>query len=746
PVYGERAVGGVVYACPSSSEMGLAPDGLLTLRAPVGGRPQRIDHLFATASFARPGLVIAVVLSGTGNDGTAGSLIVRLNGGMVIAESDSTAQHAAMPRAAVEAGVVDVTLPAEAIAAFATNLAEGELEATSRAMSRDVAEIARTLAASSGVDFTRYRAATLRRRIDRRRILAGLANVREYHEVVLRDAEEREALARSLLLPVTEFFRDPWAWDALKADVLPTLVARAKAGRTVRVWSAGCASGEEAYSMAIALEGGGAPLERVEILGTDLDGASIRLAQEGVYGAAHMVNVTAFERARDFTPEGASFRVSDALRRAVTFRLHDITRGPPDEGSFDLICCRNVLIYFEDPLQEAVLRTFGSCLEPGGMLFLDPASAVPSRVPAFEPFLRPARIYRRVASDGPPPAELAPRAAPPPPAAASAAATGAATGVVDAVSIEESDALLLMVDASWQITIANRRAREATSPDVAGRRLLDVFPRWRGSAIDDALHAAMDAGRSLLVQGVPIRNGFFDLAVEPFRGSPDPSLLLIAHPTRKLAGVGSPPTIEAHGLHDDLISANAGLQSSNEDLAATNEELAAANEELAAANEELQATNEELATLNEEFLSTNQALADSSANAAATAERARPAVDLLSSILLTRGDTVVACDADRNVTSVTPRAAQVFGLDADAIGRPIDASMLGVEPTTLDAWLRASASARAPTRHPMPAPFAALHVTIESLVGPAGLACGWILAWSPRADAMPPDATRAGDA
>lgn len=710
---GESPVPGVVYTCPSSAELGLSPEGRLTLRAPVAGRPQRIDHLFSTASFARPGLVIAVVLSGTGSDGTAGSLVVKLNGGTVIAESDESAQQSAMPRAAIKAGTVDATRPAEAIAPLVVALAEGGLEQTTQAMLRDVGEIARTLAAASGTDFARYRPATLRRRIEKRRALTGVTTVPEYHELLKRDAQERDALIKSLLLPITEFFRDPPTWESLASEVLPALVDRARSGGTIRVWCAGCASGEEAYTMAIALAELGAPLERVEILGTDLDPDSVQLAEAGTYDAARMENVDAARRARFFKTEAGSFRVNDDLHRAVEFRVHDLTRDPPPPGPFDVIVCRNVLIYFDDSLQAQVLAAFEACIAPSGILFLGRSTAIPAHADAFEPVERTMRIFRsRRATRAPFPGRNAP---PGRASRAPAIPPGGGTGAprVDAVLVEDSSAMILVVDGSWRITLANRRAREATSKDVVGRNLLDVFPRWQGSPVHDALRSAMATGRGVRIQGVPMPASFMDVTLEALHESGERKLFLVAQPS---AARPAPALAERE---DQQIL--------REDLAATNDELQATNEELAAANEELQATNEELASLNEEFLSTNQNLASTNAEMQASAKHAQPAADLLHAILLSRGDAAIACDASRRVTLVTPRAASLMGLDATAIGKPLDARALGIAPATLDEWLDASTSSSAPIRRETPTDG---HVRVESLAGADGVKLGWLLTWT----------------
>ncbi|HLE96819.1 MAG TPA: CheR family methyltransferase [Candidatus Thermoplasmatota archaeon] len=726
-VDGERPVPGVVYTCPSSAELGFSPDGRLTLRPPVAGRPQRIDHLFSTASFARPGLVIAVILSGTGSDGTAGSLVVKLNGGTVIAESGESAQWSAMPQAAVKAGTVDATRTAEAIAPLLIDLAEGGLEDVTQAMDRDVREIARTISASSGTDFTRYRPATLRRRIERRRALAGAATVRDYHDIVKRDENERGELTKSLLLPVTEFFRDPPAWDALASEVLPALVDRARSGSPINVWCAGCASGEEAYSMAILLAERGAPLENVRIVGTDLDAESIRRATSGIYDAARMRHVDAGRRARFFREEKDGSRVIADLRRVTGFRVHDLTRDPPPGGPFDIVACRNVLIYFDDSLQAQVLASFGASLAASGVVLLGRSEAVPADAFALAQVPRTVRVfsYRNTTHSEPAPRAVAVRS--PRTGGAHGAGSDPAGSRVDAVVVEDSRASILVVDGSWRIAEANRRARDATSASVVGKDLFDVFPGWRGSPVQDALRAVMATGRSVQIHGVPMSPGYVDLTIEVLSEGGGRRLFLVADavtadPASSRRDRESPMPV------DDEVAVV------RDKLRTTSEELAAANAELQASNEELQATNEELASLNEEFLSTNQNLASTNEELQANADDARPGADLLHAILASRGDAIVACDSARNVTLVTPKAADLLALDARALGKRLVGRMIGVADATLDEWIDAASSPKARIRREVSTRNGTLRVVVESLLGADGARVGWSLTWAvPRA-------------
>ena len=721
---GDVPAGGTIYTCPSSAEMGLTPEGRIALRPPVAGRPQRIDHLLATAAFARPGMMVAVILSGTGNDGAAGSLVVKLNGGSVIAESDESALQTAMPKAAIKAGTVDAVLSAAAIAPALAGLASGGLEGATAATARELRAIAETLTSATGTNFSEYRFATLRRRVEKRRALVGAATLQEYGALVKREGKERDALVRSLLIPVTEFFRDPLAWDALASEVLPVLAEKAREGRTIRVWCAGCASGEEAYSLAIAMLEAGIPPERLSIVATDLDAGALQQAGAGTYDAGRMANVGASRRARFFHARKGAFGASDGLQDVIEFRLHDLTRDPPPEGPFDVVVCRNVLIYFDDPLQQRVLRAFEDALRPGGTLFLGRSEAIPKQGGSFEPISRTLRIFRSSkdadAAAAPPggPLVQSARAGP-----AFVFPNGEAPRIA-AVLVEDSDALILALDDAWGITVANRRARDALGSALVGRSVLDVFPHWQGSPVQDALRTALATGRSVRILSVPTAMGFLDVDLEPMAESRERSLLLVARPTTPKRG-GARLARD----HEEL----------REDLETTNDELQTANEELAAANEELQASNEELASLNEEFLSTNQNLASTNAEMRANAADARPQDPLHA--VLAGSSAAVACDLQRRITMYTPQAAELFGLRSGAAGQGPHVGDLGIPPEELGEWLRASTQAAAPIRRLHARAGGSLEVTIATLKDSADVALGWLLTWA-AAPVPPPAAER----
>ncbi|HEX2021809.1 MAG TPA: CheR family methyltransferase, partial [Candidatus Thermoplasmatota archaeon] len=364
----------------------------------------------------------------------------------------------------------------------------------------------------------------------------------------------------------------------------------------------------------------------MEIVGTDLHPGVIEQARRGAYPASRTREVSPERLARFFLRDGDGYVVGDELRALVRFEVQDVTRETPP-GPFDLVVCRNVLIYFEEALQARVLERFRAALRPDGTLFLGRSEVILPRHEAFRAH-GPRRLFQAAIFHGSRAPAGGPEAPPP----------GTAPNV-SAILLADSDAVLLVVDASWRVASANARAERILGDGTVGSGLLDALPEWDGSPVHEALRASLAEGRSVRVLGAPSPVGPLDLTVEPFPPGSG-MLLLVGHAARPVAS-------ETH---------TAG------DLAATHDELQAANEELATANEELQASNEEFASLNEEFQSTNENLASTNAELRAGAVPA----SLLRAMLAGRQEATVLCDRDRRVVLFNAAAEARLGLGEDA--------------------------------------------------------------------------------
>lgn len=708
---GEPLVPGVVFTSPSEREMGVTPDGKITLRPPVAGRPQRIDHLFATASISAGAMAIAVVLSGTGSDGAAGTLIVKLNGGTVIAESADSAEHSGMPAAAIRAGTVDAVLPRAEIGSLITQLAEGGLEGSASNIERGINEILELLAKDDGPDFRHYRLGPIRRRIRKRMVIDGSPDLDTYYASLARDPGARVMLAQSLLIAVTEFFRDPEAWDALRVDVIPHLKSRVARGERVRVWCAGAATGEEAYSLALLLaeELGDTKAENVSILATDIDERALEVARAGVYGPITMRSVDVARRARFFVPVGPDFRVTPQLRGLVEFARMDLTRDAAP-GKFDLIVCRNVLIYFDEELQAQTVTLFHEALNHSGFLFLGRSEAILKHHLLFEPITNKMRIFR---SRGDP--ESGPHAPAPDLDRVSPSGGKEHARALGDVIMDSTSIVMLVVDDKGRILVANRQARRLLGSPAVHAHLTDLFPGPTGESLLAAARSTLLTGRREAVSSALLddsRGGRLDFSIEPFTG-PERAVVLLGHAAR--ADAGTAPLITSAATEDAM------------DLVTTNEELQSANEELAATNEELQAANEELAALNEEFRSTNETLGTSYDDLEGQALDIRAASALLRSIIHDSPDAMIACDEARRVIVCNVRARETFHLREDVVGR--DVTKLGLAVPDLGSLLTRASGTREPVTlaHPIDGKPATLRV--QHLMGPTGRSSGWALTW-----------------
>jgi two-component system CheB/CheR fusion protein len=372
-----------IYLLPPKKEITIS-GGVLALRDrdPEQGLSLPIDVFFTSLASDAGARAIAVVLSGTGTDGSRGVRAVHEAGGLVVVQSEASAKFDGMPRCAIDTGLADLVLPPEGLGAALARLADrGErLDLEERDGGPDQDEMERALELlrnECGIDFSGYKATTVMRRIERRALLGDARDVSKYVAQLERDPAEVRALYRDLLIGVTRFFRDPDAFDRLRRDVLPLLLDRLPAGEELRIWVPGCATGEEAYSLGIlaleAYRAHGRPAA-LKVFASDVHRGSLEVAGQGSYPLEALANLPLHLRERYFTGDGERVHVSKELRSCVVFAHHNVLRDAPFTR-LDLVSCRNVLIYFKPGPQRKVLATFHFALKTGGVLFLGPSEA-----------------------------------------------------------------------------------------------------------------------------------------------------------------------------------------------------------------------------------------------------------------------------------------------------------------------------------------------------------------------------------
>jgi two-component system CheB/CheR fusion protein len=650
----------------------IPPDALLTVheglievkrRTSAPERPFPVDLLFSSLAVAYGEGAIGVVLSGGDADGSLGLREIKHAGGFTFAQQPESARFPMMPRHAIETGCVDLVLRPKEIAGELARLsrrfrmAEPSLESKSEG-TRDIgtdehavlAHIFQRLRSAHGVDFTHYKRTTIRRRIERRMMLRRIESLDEYRESLDRDPSELAALYQDFLIRVTEFFRDRTAFDALRQAVLPTLCEGRSPKEPIRIWVPGCATGEEVYSVAIAvLEyfGDGLPPLKIQIFGTDVSEVALETARAGVYRVNALQEVSAERLKRFFNQQNGEYRIAKDIRDLCLFARQDVTRDPPF-SRLDLISCRNLLIYLDEVAQRRVLRTFHYALRPHGMLFFGPAESVAQSPELFEQIDSRWRVFRRLPNTGG--GAIAARGDVPALLALEPEGTAASLrGEADSLP-READRLLLArfapacVLVNQALTILQFRGQtgpylepaggppsfdlrrvirpellvqilpaigETSNTGVASRR--DVRLDTREISIEVIPLAASGGGQSFLIlfdDGSRLQAGRSLPAPGPALTESDKDRRL-AHVERELEGMREyiRAAIEAHeavqeelrSAHEEMLSANEEFQSTNEELETSKEELQSANEELTTTIDELRSRNQELARLNMEL-------------------------------------------------------------------------------------------------------------------------------------------------
>ena len=532
-------------------------------------------------------------------------------------------------------------------------------------------ELLLMLKETRGFDFTGYKRSTLMRRIQRRMDAHGLGSLSEYRDYLELEPDEFTRLFDSLLINVTGFFRDSLAWQALRQEILPDLLSARSARRPLRVWSAGCATGEEAYTLAIVLVetmGLDEFISRVKIYATDLDEDALTEARAGIYTERQIAEVNEEYRRRYFEASGSKFAFRRDLRRQVIFGRNDLTRDAPI-SRVDLLVARNTLMYFNAETQANIIRKFHFALSNPGFLFLGKAEMLLNHGDQFEPVDLRKRLFRKIGKSVP--AEPARVVAATNPSDDDPAGAGLESAALGAGPVAQ-----LVIDRGGRLVAANIRAEALFNlrPRDVGRPFQDLEVSYRPvelrSIIEDVItgQRSVELADTIWHRGAGTDPRVYDINVVPlYRSSDDPVGV----------GISFLDVTKYRQLRDELEQSNHDLerayeelQSQNEELETTNEELQSTNEELETTNEELQSTNEELETMNEELQSTNDELQMINDVLRLRGEELDTTKAFAASTRRSLGSAVVVVDADLRVQAWGPGAEDLWGLRADeATGR-----------------------------------------------------------------------------
>ncbi|AQZ68114.1 Chemotaxis protein methyltransferase CheR [[Actinomadura] parvosata subsp. kistnae] len=556
---------------------------------------------------------------------------------------------------------------------------------------REFDDLLLLLKETRGFDFTGYKRNTLIRRIARRLEALKLHDYGEYRDLLELEPEEFTRLFDSLLINVTSFFRDAAAWQRLRELVIPALLDQKPAGQPIRIWSAGCATGEEAYTIAMVLAeelGMDGFRDRVKIYGTDLDEKALHVARTGVYNDRALADVPIDLREAYFERVENGYTFRRDLRRQLIFGRNDLTHDAPI-SRVDLLLARNTLMYFNTEMQLNIIRRFHFALSDPGFLFLGKAEMLLNHSDKFEPVDLRMRLFRKIR-----PANHGNRA----PWSVTGAATDLASRLptLASVALASGPVAQLVVDVSGNLALANSKAEALfnLNPRDVGRPFQDLEVSYRPVELRSVIEQARHDLRPVELQDV----------VWHRVGSPEPSVFdvsvvpLLASGNLVGMGIHFYDVTRYRKLRDELEQANRQLeqayeelQSLNEELETTNEELQSTNEELETTNEELQSTNEELETMNEELQSTNDELQHINDALTARTIELDEVNRFVSSVVRSLGDAVVVLDDDLRVVVWSPGAEELWGVRSDeAVGEPLAGLDIGLPLDLLLPRLRAA--------------------------------------------------------
>lgn len=618
-----------VYVVSPGRELELADDQLRLVEPKTPHHPPAaIDRFFRSLAKARGPRAIGVVFSGMGDDGTLGLKSIKQAGGVVLVQDPATAAFDSMPRSAIATHMADDILDVEGIAdALQSYILRYDAQASEYDSER-LTPVLELLRQSKNHDFSGYKRPMLSRRVRRRMHLAGLGDLDKYVQLLGEKPAEIERLHRDLLISVTDFFRDPEAYTALQAHALPNLPSLADRTQPVRAWVPACATGEEAYTIAILLnEAMRAKGDEgdIHVFASDIDDKALDIARVGVYPENITADVPSEYMPRYFTKTDHHYQISNELRQGIVFAAQDLLRDPP-YSRLDLISCRNLMIYLSPDVQKYVLTLFHFALRDGGFLFLGNAETIGQADDLFEPVDARHRIYRRIAG--------AAREQRPFPfvrrgeknSYMPSAATQRQSRATDADQIAQQ---LLLRDYVPACVLINRKAEVLCAYGPTQRYLALPIGAFKQDLMEMAADDLRHKLRAVTYQAIrensrqqvsALRDSSDDGGARSVQISARPlqrpasarGLLLVTFedvptPTSVVAAEGDEATVE-NRFAEELRATQDELQSTIQSLEATNEDLQGSNEEIMSMNEEFQSTNEELETSKEELQSLNEEL------------------------------------------------------------------------------------------------------------------------------------------
>lgn len=693
-----------VYIMPPNTDLSLL-NGVLHLLPPSQphGVRQPINLFFESLATDQEHLAVCVVLSGMGSDGTRGMKAIKEKGGMVMVQDPESAKFDSMPKSAINTGLADFILPPEEMPGKLIGYVRSSFaiknEATSKGLitDADLDHVIIMLRRQTGHDFSGYKKNTIRRRIERRMSIHQIQQLSKYMLYLQKNVAEAELLFKELLIGVTHFFRDEEAFKVLKKKVISPWLKDKTREKLIRIWSVGCSTGEEAYSLSILFREELARHRlsdkiKVQIFATDIDEQAIEIARRGIFPNTIQANVSDLRLRKYFTRQGEAYRVRKEIRDSIVFAVHNVIKEPPFMR-LDLLCCRNVLIYFLPELQKKIFLLFHNSLKPRGTLFLGTSESVGNQRDLFSnidgrwklfknseisypinkrfelPFLNSTGMKRRKkipATDLPKKPLMV-------------------SGAIHKILLEEYSAPSVIIDRKGDILRINGKTGKYLEllPGAAQLNIFSMIREAIAPELEKAVNEVILKKKQVTSKNIKItfENHYetIDLQVKPFPqkdGMKDLLLVVFLESGIKKLRLGKKALMagktkkeyervqnELHRTREELRQTMETLETSVEEYNSSNEELQSSNEELQSMNEEAMTAKEEMQSLNEELLTVNTELhskiedLDQSAND-------------MKNLLESTEIATIFLDQESNIKGFTPQATSITNLIVSDIGRP----------------------------------------------------------------------------
>ncbi|MFK7926240.1 MAG: CheR family methyltransferase [Bacteroidia bacterium] len=699
------ATGGNIYLMPPKHLLGIS-EGVfkLTWREKSPNLNFPIDLFFKELANDQPEKAVAVILSGTGSDGTRGIKAIKEAGGVVIVQDPAEAKFNGMPLNAIATHLADMILDIPHMQTVLTNLEDISLpEANSKIALSQYHKVLATIFRKTGIDFSHYKPNTIQRRIVKRMQLKRLTNLEGYYQLLLKDDQEVKALQQDLLIGVTQFIRDPDAFEQIEKKVIPELFKQKENGEPLRLWVAGCSTGEEAYSMAILLEEykeANNLHNNYTIFATDIDHRAIKTASQGAYSTALLVDMKVDLVRKYFIQREGQYVIKKEIRNQIVFAQHNLVIDPPF-NRLDFISCRNLLIYFNQTLQDKVFSLFQFSLLKGGYLFLGPSESLPKDIGTFLPINKRWRIFQ---SDANSPVytpgmftDFSNKPVVKNPEVTVAAAPEkkyirAQSFVENQYRdfLQEHGPMVIFTNQYFEVLYLSGGINKILRlpENKLSFSLLKILPEPLRAPINTAVQKALRTKLSVRYQSVPIE---LDGTPRIAHIKADPitqedagyKLILLTLDLRddipeastleeiKHSNLQQDPLLQIQMLKSSLKDTRDTLMTTIEELETSNEELQASNEEMMTTNEEMQSANEELQSVNEELQSVNEELHTSNSELQVKIMQLTEMTDDMDNLFNSTEICALFLDVNLNIRKFTPAVTNFIGILHQDIGRPL---------------------------------------------------------------------------